>query len=209
MSASPTAAQAGLASCPVCALVSQPAPAHLLSRCPRCHAHLHVRKPASIVRTCLFLIAAYALYVPANLLPIVTTEQFFQRQTDTIMSGVIYLWLTGSWPLALIVFVASIVIPLAKLLVLTFLALSVQLRVKLAPTRRVQMYRLVRAIGRWSMLDIFVAAMLTAAVQLRAIATVRPGPGAIAFAAVVLLTIFAAHAFDPRLIWDRSTGADG
>ena len=204
-----TAAQAGLAACPTCTLVSQPQTMNALSRCPRCHTHLHMRKPASIARTCLFLIAAYALYVPANVLPIMTREQFFERQAETIMSGVVYLWLTGSWPLALIVFLASIVIPLGKLLALSFLALSVQLRMRLRPDRRVQMYRLVRAIGRWSMLDIFVAAMLTAAIQLRAIAAVQPAPGAIAFAGVVLMTIFAAQAFDPRLIWDRSTPTNG
>ena len=161
-----------------------------------------MRKPASIARTCAFLIAAYALYVPANMLPIATTEQFFHRQTDTILSGVSYLWFTGSWPLAVIVFLASIVLPLGKLLVLTFLALSVRLGMRMHAPRRVRIYRWVRAIGRWSMLDIFVAAMLTAAIQIKGIAAVQPEPGAIAFAAVVLLTIFAAQAFDPRLIWD-------
>jgi paraquat-inducible protein A len=181
----------------------------VLSRCPRCHAHLYARKPASIARTCAFLVAAYALYVPANVLPIIVTEQFFDRQADTILSGVAYLWATGSWPLALIVFLASIVLPLAKLVALTFLALSVELGLRWRPERRVQLYRLVRSIGRWSMLDIFVAAMLTAAVDLQAIAAVRPGPGAVAFAAVVLLTIFAAQAFDPRLIWDARKDDDG
>ena len=98
-----SAADAGLAACPVCRLVARPVE-HVLSRCPRCRTHLYLRKPASIVRTCAYLIAAYALYVPANVLPIALTEQFFARQADTILSGVAYLWFTGSWPLAVIVF---------------------------------------------------------------------------------------------------------
>ena len=170
---------------------------------------MHVRKPASIARTCAFLVAAYALYVPANALPIMLTERFFDRQSDTILSGVAYLWFTGSWPLALIVFLASIVLPLLKLLALTFLALSVALGLRWRPELRVRLYRLVRAIGRWSMLDIFVAAMLTAAVNIKAIAAVHPGPGAVAFAAVVVLTMLAAQAFDPRLVWDAREGGSG
>lgn len=198
-----TAARAGLATCHTCGLLSRPAFAPALSLCPRCSAHIHVRKPASIGRTCAFLVAAYALYLPANMLPIVLTEQFFAFQSDTILSGVTYLWLTGSWPLALIVFVASVILPLAKLMVLTYLVLSVELGWHIQPVLRVRLYRVIRSIGRWSMLDIFVAAMLTAAVQVKSLAAVHPGPGAIAFAAVVVLTMLAAQAFDPRLIWDR------
>jgi len=197
-----SAAVAGIATCPVCHLLSRPEDQGKLSICPRCGSHVHARKPASIVLACAFLIAAYALYVPANVLPIVYSEQLFHIQADTILSGTAFLWLTGAWPLAVIVFVASVILPLAKMLILTFIVLSVQLGMRAAPVRRVRWYRTIRTIGRWSMLDIFVAAVLTGAVQVQSLAHVRPGPGAIAFAAVVLFTMFAVQAFDPRLLWD-------
>lgn len=197
-----SAAIAGIATCPVCHLLSRPAGGGTLSICPRCGGHVHARKPESIVLTCVFLIAAYALYVPANVLPIMYSEQLFNVRADTILSGTVFLWLTGAWPLAVIVFVASIVLPLAKMLILTFIVLSVQLGMRAAPVRRVRWYRTIRTIGRWSMLDIYIAAVLTGAVQVQSLANVRPGPGAIAFAAVVLFTMFAVQTFDPRLIWD-------
>lgn len=196
-----SARAAGLLHCGTCGLLSRPAPAPV-SRCPRCRTQVALRKPASLARCGFFLVLAYALYVPANLLPVMYTEQFFRAQADTIMSGTLLLWATGAWPLAIIVFAASIVVPLGKLLVLTVLMLSVQLRSRLAPITRVRLYRTVRYIGRWSMLDIFVATVLAAAVQIQSIASIRPGPGALAFAAVVVFTMFAAQAFDPRLIWD-------
>jgi paraquat-inducible protein A len=204
-----SAARAGVLTCPVCHLLSRPKAAGKLSICPRCETHVYARKPASIALTCIFLIAAYALYVPANVLPIMYSEQLFNVQADTILSGTVFLWLTGAWPLAIVVFVASIVLPLAKMLVLTFIVLSVQLGVSAAPVRRVRMYRTIRAIGRWSMLDIYVAAVRTGAVQVQSLANVRPGPGAIAFAAVVLFTMFAVQTFDPRLIWDSRSDTDG
>ncbi len=196
-----SARHAGLLNCETCRLLSRPATAWG-SRCPRCHARIATRRPASLARCGIFLLLAYALYVPANLLPVMYTELFFRAQADTILSGTMLLWATGAWPLAIIVFAASIVVPLAKLLVLTFLMLSVQLRSRFAPVARVRMYRSVRFVGRWSMLDIFVATVLAAAVQVQSIASIRPGPGALAFAAVVIFTMFAAQAFDPRLIWD-------
>jgi paraquat-inducible protein A len=174
------------------------------SLCPRCRTPLSLRKPASLIWTSVLLIAAYALYVPANMLPILVTERLLDTQTDTILTGTVYLWFSGAWPLAVIVFLASIVLPLAKLLVLTFLVLSVDLRLRISPLRRVQSYRLLHAIGRWSMLDIFVAAMLAGAVQFQTLASIRPGSGAIAFAGVVILTMLAANTFDPRLIWDTA-----
>jgi paraquat-inducible protein A len=208
VTAAMSAARAGIATCPVCHLLCRPRRGGSVSICPRCDAHVHLRKPGSIALTCLFLIAAYALYVPANALPIMYSEQLFNVQADTILSGTVFLWVTGAWPLAVIVFVASIVLPLTKMLILTFIVLSVQLGMRAATVRRVRMYRVIRTIGRWSMLDIFIAAMLTGAVQLQSLANVRPGPGAIAFAAVVLLTMFAVQAFDPRLIWDSHGEAD-
>lgn len=200
MTRAPTAKSAGIARCEVCGLLARvPHPA---GACPRCRAHVGLRKPASLQRCGTLLVGAYALYLPANLWPVMYSEQFFRFQADTILSGIVLLWMTGAWPLALIVFVASIVVPLAKLLALTWLLLSVRLGSRVAPVGRVRAYRIVRFVGRWSMLDIFVATMLTAAVEVKSIAAVRPGAGALAFAAVVVLTMFAAQAFDPRLVWD-------
>jgi paraquat-inducible protein A len=163
---------------------------------------VHACKPRSLPRTLALLIAAAALYPPANLLPILETSSPFGARSDTIMSGVVFLWTDGGWPLALVVFVASVLIPLAKLLVLGVLLLSVRLRWRGARLQRARLYRLIERIGRWSMVDIFVAAIISTLVQLRGLATVRVGPGALAFGAVVVLTMMATRAFDPRLIWD-------
>ena len=197
-----TAAEAGLLPCHACHLLHRPSQvAHGLV-CIRCGATLHLRKPDSITRVWAFLIAAYILYVPANVLPVMETGSLFGSQTDTIMSGVVYLWTLGSWPLAVIVFVASILVPATKLIALTVLLISVQRSSTWRPHDRGRLYRIVELVGRWSMLDIYVAAILTALVQFKSLATIRAGPGAIAFGAVVVLTMFAAEAFDPRFIWD-------
>ena len=205
MSATITGASAwahGLMSCHTCGLVSKP-PAHVHEAfCPRCSARLHFRKPDSVTRTWAFLIAAIILYIPANVLPVMETSSLFGAQTDTIMSGVVYLWVSGSWPLAVVVFTASILVPLAKIFAIVFLNASVQLRSTWQPEQRTRLYRVVELVGRWSMLDIYVIAILVALVQLKAIATIQAGPAAIAFAAVVVLTMLAAMTFDPRLIWD-------
>lgn len=170
--------------------------------CARCGAELHSRKPGSIARTWAYLIAAFILYIPANVLPISHTRTLFEEQSDTIFSGVVYLWRDGSWPLALVVFVASIVVPMAKLIVMSGLAISVQRHSLRKPAQRTRLYRIVEFIGRWSMLDIYAVAILTALVQLRSLAEVTAGPAVLAFGAVCVLTILASHAFDPRLIWD-------
>jgi len=195
-----TAASRGLLNCPTCALVSRSA--GMESRCPRCGTTLHFRKRGAIARTWALVIAAVALYVPANTLPIMSTSSLFASQTDTIMSGVIFLWQDGAWYLAVIVFVASIVVPLAKMLGLVLLLVSVQLGWEGGVPERARLYRALEAVGRWSMLDIFVIALLTTVVQLTALAAVRPGPGALAFGAVVVLTMAATRSFDPRLLWD-------
>jgi len=204
--ASLTTAQAGLLSCHVCSLVCKPG-AHDgtdagESRCPRCGTRLHRRKPDSVARTWALLIAAYILYVPANLLPIMETRSLFSAQQDTIMSGVVFLWVTGSWPLAAIVFVASIVVPLAKMIALTLLTASVQRRSQWRAQERTRLYRLVELVGRWSMLDIYVITIMVALVQIQSLASIKSGPAAAAFGGVVVLTMFAAMTFDPRLIWD-------
>jgi len=163
---------------------------------------LHTRKLDSIARTWALLIASYVLFVPANVYPIMVTRSAFGAQSDTIMSGVIYLWLSGSWPIALVVFVASVLVPVVKLLALTYLVISVQLRSTLRPRDRTRVYRALEFIGRWSMLDVFVVAMLVALIRLPSLATIQAGPGIAAFGAVVVLTMIAATTFDPRLIWD-------
>jgi paraquat-inducible protein A len=207
--ATPTAAGCGLLPCSACDLLCAPARLRGACCCPRCGAHLHTRKPNSIARTWAFLIAAYILYIPANLLPIMETRSLFDTpQEDTIMSGVVYLWYTRSWPLALLVFFASIVIPVLKLMALTALTISVQRKSAWQPQQRASLYRLVALIGRWSMLDIYVVTLLVGIVQLKSFATVNAGPAAIAFGAVVVLTLLAADSFDPRFIWDFVKSGD-
>jgi paraquat-inducible protein A len=201
-STSITAAECGLFVCRTCGLVSRPAVAMGALSCARCGQHLCLRRPDSIGRTWALLIAACILYVPANVLPIMETGSLFGAQTDTIMSGVIYLWTSGSWPLAVVVFFASVTVPILKILALAFLLISVQRRSRRFPEQRTKLYRVVEYVGRWSMLDIYVVTILTALVQIHSLATIRAGAGAVAFGAVVVLTMFAAMAFDPRLIWD-------
>jgi paraquat-inducible protein A len=197
-----TAARAGLLACHACGRLNRPPTGGGEPACARCGARLHWRKPDSIARSWALLLAACLLYVPANVLPVMETGSLFGAQSDTIMSGVIYLWVSGSWPLAALIFFASVMVPLAKILALMFLLVSVQWRWRWAPRQRTQLYRVVEFVGRWSMIDIFVVAILAALVQFQALATIRAGSGAIAFGAVVVLTMFAAEAFDPRLIWD-------
>jgi paraquat-inducible protein A len=171
-------------------------------RCPRCTDVLHRRKPRSIQRTWALVTAAIALYLPANLLPIMTMTSLGRAQSDTIFSGVVFLLDYGLWPLALIVFIASVVVPILKLLVLVFLLLSVQWRSGWRPRERTRLYRLIELIGRWSMVDIFVVTILVALVRLGNLASVEAETGALFFCAVVVLTMLAAMSFDPRLIWD-------
>ena len=204
-----TAMESGLYSCHTCGLLSQAVPSSGEAWCTRCGARLHFRKPDSIGRTWALLIAGYILYLPANLLPIMDTGSLFRAHSDTIMSGIVYLWLSGSWHLAVIVFIASILVPAGKLLALTALVLSVQRGSVGGQLQRTRLYRVVEVVGRWSMLDIYVLALLVALVQLQSLATIKAGPGAIAFGSVVVVTMFAAMTFDPRLIWDRRRARHG
>ncbi|MDA8412652.1 MAG: paraquat-inducible protein A [Desulfobacteraceae bacterium] len=197
-----SAAGQGFCSCHVCSLVSRRERTSHPAYCPRCGASLHFRKPGSVSRCWALLIAAYILYIPANLLTIMETGSLFRYRKDTIISGVVELWRTGSWVIAVIVFIASVTIPLLKLISLTLLLVSVQRRSRWRPRQRTRLYRLVELVGRWSMLDIYVVTLLAALVHLGSLATVKAGPGALAFGAVVVLTMFASMQFDPRLIWD-------
>jgi len=162
-----------------------------------------MRKRNSVQITWSLLITAIIAYLPANLYPVMTVTSLGKSQSDTIMSGVIYLLLHGDWPLALIVFVASVLVPLLKIVSLVYLLLSVQRRSPLRKSQRTRLYRVVELVGRWSMVDIFVVSLLASLVQVGALATIEPGVGAIAFTTVVILTMFAAMSFDPRLIWDH------
>lgn len=195
-----TAARSGYLLCHICHLLSRPRSPH--PRCPRCGAALHRRKPDSLARTWALTLAAYILYIPANLLPVMTVTMSGRGEPDTILSGVKALALAGMWPLALLVFFASITVPVLKLLVLTYLLLSVQFKSRWRPRERTLLYRITETVGRWSMLDIFVIAILVAVVKLGALATIEAGAGAVAFGGVVVITMFAAMSFDPRLIWD-------
>jgi paraquat-inducible protein A len=201
-----TAAESGLVSCHTCSLLCR-AEDHRPAghpRCPRCGAPLHRRKPASLSRTWALVLAAMLLYIPANVLPIMLTTNLGQTQSDTILSGVVYFMFSGSWHIALIIFVASILVPLVKLVVLVYLLLTVQLRWLWRPRERTRLYRLTEAVGRWSMVDIYAMTMMVALVRMGALASVNPGPAGLYFAAVVVLTMLAAESFDPRLIWDSA-----
>ncbi len=200
-----SAISSGLASCHCCGLLVRlpVAPPHKRARCPRCGSPVHLRKPDSLARTWALVIAAVVFYVPANLLPITHVTSLGHVQSDTIMSGVIYFIQSGSWPIALVIFVASVFVPLLKLVILIYLLISVRRGSRWRPRDRAKLYRITEAIGRWSMVDIFVVTILVALVHLGALASIEAGHGALYFAAVVVTTMFAAMTFDPRLIWDN------
>jgi paraquat-inducible protein A len=201
-----TARNSGLAVCPSCKLLCRrvplPAKPHTHTDCPRCGAQIHQRKPESLARTWALIISAFIFYIPANLLPMTYSIKLGRIQVDTIMSGVIYFIVSGVPHLALIIFVASICVPLIKLVLLSFLLISVHRRSRWRPQERTRFYRIVEAIGRWSMVDIFAVTIVAALVKVGALASVEIGPGAFFFCAVVILTMLAAMTFDPRLIWD-------
>jgi paraquat-inducible protein A len=194
-----TGARAGYLTCPVCDAFCRLSDAH---HCQTCGAHLHLRDENSLGKATAYLIAAYLLYIPANLLPVMHTETIFGPEDDTIMSGVVVLLSSGSWPLALLVFFASIVVPLLKLFSLSLLLFTSWRRSSWLALPRTRLFRVVEAVGRWSMLDIYVVTVLVALVQFQTLASVFPGGGAFAFAAVVVLTMLSAQNFDARLIWD-------
>ncbi|MFO7707852.1 MAG: paraquat-inducible protein A [Desulfobacterales bacterium] len=206
-----TARNAGMVACSVCHLLCPgPLPEGRggTENCPRCGARLYSRKPDSIARTWALVIAACIFYIPANVLPMTTVTSLGSVQSDTIMSGVIYFVQSGSWPIALVIFVASVFVPLIKLAILGYLLLSVQRRNRSRLKDRTRLYLITEAVGRWSMLDIFVVTILVALVNLGALATIQAGPAALHFAAVVVITMFAAMSFDPRLIWDAKEKTD-
>jgi paraquat-inducible protein A len=194
-----SAAARGLARCHSCGRVEPVEARH----CPVCAAPLHLRKPASLERTLALTLAATFLYFPANLLPVLRIESSLKGgYENTILSGVIQFWQDGDYPVALIIFTASVIIPILK--VLAIIALCVAVRTGRSPQAMTRLYRLTEYIGRWSMVDVFVVAILVGVVQLGSVLRIDPGGGAFAFAGVVVLTMLAARSFDPRLIWDTA-----
>src|SRR6266852_1300984 len=201
-----TAMQQGLQSCEGCGLLSRPSPGEEEGRCPRCDEELFFRKPQSYQRTWAYLIAAAICYVPANLLPVLTTTTATGTESDTILQGVVLLWSPTGWPLSLIVLIASIMIPSSKILALASLLITAQRGSAENNEQRVQLYRTIEFIGRWSMVDVFVDTFTAALIQLQPLMSVEPGPGLLFFAAVVVLTMLAVESFDPRLLWDFAGG---
>ena len=199
-----SALRLGLISCDACHLLSRRPKtlAHGTACCPRCGEELHQRKPNSLMRTWALVIAAMVFYVPANVLPMTITSALGSAQADTIMSGVIYFMQHGSWEIALIIFTASVFVPFLKFIILIYLLLSVQFKWVKQPKDLTRLYRFTEAIGRWSMLDIYVVTILVALVKLGFLADIEAGPAALYFALVVVTTMVAAESFDPRLIWD-------
>ena len=196
-----TAARRGLWLCQACQQLNRPGHGDHVA-CARCGTALHARTPHSLLRGWMLLSLASILYIPANMLPVMESGSIFGYQSDTIISGVMFLWRGGNWVLALVIFVASIVIPLVKLFAVGFLLFAAQRRSRWDPWRRTRLHRLMALIGRWSMVDIFVGALLVSLVQFKTVAQIHPGPGAIAFGAVVILTMLASLSYDPRLTWD-------
>ena len=198
----------GLHSCPICRLVSEPPTGELEGRCPRCDEVLAFRKPRSLERTWAFLIAAAICYIPANVLPVLTTYTATGQESDTILQGVVLLWSPTGWPLSLIVLFASVMIPSAKILAMGYLLIGVHRGSSNKPEQRMKLFRLVEIIGRWSMVDVFVDTFTAALIQLQPLMSVDPGPGLVFFAAVVVLTMLAVESFDPRLIWDAAAAEE-
>jgi paraquat-inducible protein A len=204
----PTARTRGLLGCECCGLVSEASAESALTCCPRCGFTLHATKPQSLQRTTAYLLAAVLLYVPANTLPIMATASVFEgREAHTILGGIVELWHAGSWELALIVFIASIAVPIVKIVALALLVVTSQRKSRWRQAERANLYRLIETVGHWSMLDVFVVVLLVGMVRFGAFASVEPAPGLLAFGAVVVATMLASASFDPRLIWPE-TGDD-
>ena len=202
------AIDAGILTCTECHELNRQEADNDEQTCTRCGALVHARRPNSLNRTWALLITAAIIYIPANVLPIMTVSSLGQGDPSTIMSGVIQLVQHGMIPIAAVVFIASILVPTFKLVGIALLLFSVQRKQPLSARQRIWMYRFIEFIGRWSMLDIFVIAILVAVVNFGRLASVEANLGAIAFATVVILTMLAAVTFDPRLIWDNTESDD-
>jgi len=192
----------GLARCHTCSMLNKLAGGAHHGLCTRCQAPVHFRSQNSLERSWALVIASLVVFIPANLLPIMTVNYFGTGTSDTILSGIITLINLGMAPVAVIVFIASFLVPLSKILGLIILLITVNRHSRVKPVQRTKLYRVVEFLGKWSMLDVFVVAIMGAVVNLGYITSIEPGKGAAAFAVMVILTMFAAHSFDQRLIWD-------
>jgi paraquat-inducible protein A len=200
-----TAVARDLAACHTCAmLVTQTGENAPHDHCPRCKTPVHSRKSNSQERTWALIFSAILLFIPANIYPVMTVIQFGQGYPSTILEGVVHLIESGMWVLALIIFFASIIVPVLKLIILSFLLISIQKKSAWRSRDRTLLFRVTEVVGAWSMVDIYVVAILAGLVNLGALSTIKPGIGVIFFGAVVVITMFAAHSFDPRLIWDNA-----
>ena len=195
------AGEQGLTGCPTCGLINRLSPRGR-GHCIRCHEKLHQRLPNSLQRTWALLGASAIMYIPANVYPIMTTTSLGNSSPSTIIGGVVQLIQMGSWPIAAVIFIASVIVPVGKLVALTWLCLVVKRSSALNAQSRTRLYRLTEFIGRWSMVDVFVVAILVALIRAGSLMSITPGPASLAFGAVVVLTMLAAMTFDPRLIWD-------
>lgn len=195
------AAPQGVTGCPTCGLINR-LDGEGRGQCRRCGERLRARLPHSLQRTWALLAAAGVMYVPANVYPIMTTTSLGHSEPSTIIGGVVDLWQMGSWPVATVIFVASIIVPVGKMVALAWLCLVVRRSDELHASVRTKLYRVTEFIGRWSMVDVFVVAILVALIRAGSLMSITPGPAALAFAGVVVLTMLAAMTFDPRLIWD-------
>jgi len=173
------------------------------AECPRCGSEVHYRKPNSVIRAWAFLIAAFIMYVPANTEPMMRTTALGSEEADTIMSGVLYFLSAGEWYLALVIFAASVMLPLLKIIAIGYILVSIQRGSTQRQMEKTSLYRIAEILGKWSMLDIFVVGLMVMLVQLGNLTAIDPGPAVIAFALVVILTMFAEEALDPKLIWDQ------
>lgn len=194
-----TARDAGLVACRRCARV-WPEDTDV---CDQCGHRLESRDARSLSRVWAWWVAGVLAYIPANLYPMLTTRTLVSEQSSTIVGGAVELLLHGAPGIALVILVASVAIPVAKFLAIAYLALSLRRVSVLGALRRYQLYEIVEYIGRWSMIDVFVVAILTALVQLNVVASIEPGPASLAFALSVIFTMLSAQAFDSRMIWDR------
>lgn len=198
-----TATSQGLQGCPVCSQVGPLGATH----CLRCGAHGHAMIRAgvawdhSLQRTWAWLLTSVILYIPANFLPIMYTRSWGNVRENTILGGVVTLWHHGSYPIAAVIFVASVLVPVGKIIMLGWLCFTIRRRHTRARKHRTLLYRITELVGRWSMVDVFVVGILAALIQLGNIMTILPGPAALAFAGMVFTTMMAAISFDPRLLW--------
>lgn len=198
-----SAAAHGYATCHACDLLVKPGPDG--ADCPRCGSAVHeTRIPDSAARTWALLFSATVLLIPANVYPVMTVIQYGAGEPSTILAGVVHLIEGGMWPLAMLVFFASFVVPISKILVLAFLLVTIRRGTAWRVRDRTRLYRVIESVGAWSMVDVFLVGILVALVQMDALARVLPGIGVSFFAASVVLTMVAAHSFDPRLVWDRA-----